>query len=306
MGTLFRIVLYAPDEASAQSAFRAAFDRVHELDEALSDYKPESELMRMCREASRHPVHVSDDLYRVLEASQKLAEQTDGAFDITLGPVVRLWRQARKEKRLPDAASLEQAGEHCGYRNLVLDQAAHTAFLKKPDMILDLGGIAKGYTADEVIRLLQERGIFQALVAASGDIVVSDAPPGKKGWAIGIDSLDSPVADFTGVLTLSHAAVSTSGDTEQFVEIEGQRYSHIVDPKTKIGLTNRLAVTVVAKQGIDADGLDTTISVMGPKRGIAFIEQNPDAAALMVNINDKNQGPPEVVESSRFKQLRSR
>jgi thiamine biosynthesis lipoprotein len=293
MGTLFRITMYAPDAASAHAGFAAAFARIQELDEILSDYNPQSELMRVCAEAAQQPVQVSAELYTVLAASQDLARATGGAFDVTLGPVIRLWRQARKEKKLPAPSEIDAALRRSGYRRLVLDREHRTVSLPSPDMLLDLGGIAKGYAADEALRVLQSRGIRRALVAASGDLAIGDAPPGKDGWRVGIDSLDTPRSDFTRVLTLKNAGVSTSGDAEQFLEIGGKRYSHIIDPKTGIGLTNRIAVTVIARHGIDSDGLATAISVLGAARGMEFIESRTDAAALIVEDG-------QVVDSKRF------
>src|SRR5712691_11063755 len=184
MGTLFRIKLYAADTLQAQSAFRAAFDRVRELDAILSDYKADSELNRI----SQNPLRISDDLFRVLAASQKLAEETGGAFDVTLGPVILLWREARKNKRLPDAEALREAGDRCGYRKLHLDEVNRTVTLDQPGMQLDVGGIAKGYATDEALAALNRLGISAALVAASGDLAFGDPPPGQRGWKIGVDS----------------------------------------------------------------------------------------------------------------------
>jgi thiamine biosynthesis lipoprotein len=294
MGTLFRITLYARDARAAQPAFRAAFDRVKQLDEILSDYNPQSELMRVCAAAHERPIRVSAELFSVLTASQHLAEETGGAFDVTLGPVIRLWRDARKQKQLPDPTALAEARGRYGFRNLVLDAAARTVFLKMPGMLLDLGGIAKGYAADEALRVLRDHGIRSALVAASGDLAIGDPPPGKTGWRVGIDSLNPAEAKFTRVLELRNSAVSTSGDTEQFLEIGGGRYSHIIDPATGMGLTDRIAVTVVAEKGIDADGFATAVSVLGLQRGLEFIERRTQAAAMIVDRGGR------VSQSSRF------
>ena len=263
MGTLFRIKLYAADERQAKSAFRAAFDRIHDLDAILSDYKPDSELNRI----SQTPLRISDDLFRVLAASQKLAEETGGAFDVTLGPVIRLWREARKNNRLPDTGALREAGARCGYRKLHLDAANRTAALEQPGMQLDVGGIAKGYAADEALAALKRLGIRSALVAASGDLAFSEAPPGQAGWRIGVGSSSQ-------ILELSNAAVSTSGDAEQHLDANGRRYSHIIDPTTLMGLTSGITVTIVAPHGIDADGLSTAASVLGAQRGKEFVKSH--------------------------------
>jgi thiamine biosynthesis lipoprotein len=271
MGTLFRIKLYTADEQQAAAAFRAAFARIHDLDAALSDYKPDSELNRVCR--TMRPVKVSEDLFHVLAASQKLSEQTGGAFDVTLGPVIRLWREARKSNRLPDAADLKEAGRHCGYRKLHLDEADRTLWLDRADMQLDLGGIAKGYAADSALAVLTQLGIRSALVAASGDLAFSDPPLGQRGWRIGVDS---------SVLELSHAAVSTSGAAEQHLDTNGKRYSHIIDPASFMGLSRDLTVTIVAPSGILADGMATAVSVLGERRGIDFLRKQDSVAGMIV------------------------
>lgn len=295
MGTLVRIKLYAPDADHAKAGFRAAFDRIAQLDQALSDYQPDSELNRLCRTAAGRVTPVSSDLFKILAASQKLAEETDGAFDVTLGPVIRLWRQARRDKRMPAADALRDALSRTGYPKLHLDPILQTAMLDQPGMQLDLGGIAKGYAAGEALSALANRGIRRALVAASGDLAFGDPPPGQRGWKIGIDALDRANTPFTRVLELCNGAVSTSGDTEQSVEIGGARYSHIVDPATGLGLARPLTATVAAKNGMDADALATAVSVLGPKRGMALIEKR-GAEALIVAVHD-------VLESSGWKRL---
>ncbi len=268
MGTLVGIKLYARDEQQAKVAFRAAFDRIAELDAILSDYQSESELNRVSRSAVGRPMPVSGDLFRVLKASQELAEASDGAFDITVGPVVRLWRRARMEHQPPDRDALDAALSHCGYRKLHLDAAAQTVLLDQDGMQLDLGGIAKGYAADQALHVLKGLGIHSALVAASGDLAFSDAPPGSFGWSIEIGA-------YGGVKQLSNGAVSTSGDSEQYLEADGKHYSHIIDPVTGIALTNRIMVSVVAREGLVADGLATAISVLGESRGRQLAEKYP-------------------------------
>lgn len=280
MGTLFRMTVYAGDLPAARRALEHAFARVRALDAALSDYKEDSELNRACRTAHQKPVPVSDDLFVLLEASQRLARATHGAFDVTQGPVIRLWRTARKEDRLPSESALRDAQARSGYRHLVLDPRRKTLFLKLPSMQLDLGGIAKGYAAEEALRILRQEGFPQSLVAAGGDLAIGAPPPGKAGWSVGLELLDT-TGSFTRVVTLHDVSVSTSGDTEQFAEIGGIRYSHIIDPPTGRALSNRIAVTVIAKRGMDADALATALCVLGPARGLRFLERHTRAAALL-------------------------
>jgi FAD:protein FMN transferase len=282
MGTQFRIVLYTADEPAAIVASKAAFKRIAELDSMLSDYQVDSELMQLCSKAGGPPVEVSGDLFFVLKQSQELAKQSDGAFDITVGPVIRLWRRARRQHKLPDSDRLEQARGLVGYDNIRLDESSRTVQLLKQGMQLDLGGIAKGYAADEAMAILKRHGVSRALVAAAGDIVVSAPPPGEDGWTIGITSptgADKPPLDY---LSLRDSAVSTSGDLEQFVELDGKHYSHIVDPQTGWALTDRLQVTVVARDGTTSDSLATAVSVLGAERGLKLVEKTPQVAAIIV------------------------
>jgi thiamine biosynthesis lipoprotein len=300
MGTLFRIKLYAATAEQAEAAFRPAFDRIAQLDSILSDYKADSELSQLSVKAVGHPVAVSADLFRVVSAAQDVARQTDGAFDITLGPIIRLWREARKHGVVPDPQALRNARDRCGYQLLKLGLQPETIELEKSGMALDVGGIAKGYAADEALKLLTQQGVHSALVAASGDLAFSNAPPGKRGWKVGIDSFDAAQAPFTRILTLSNAAVSTSGDTEQHLDANGKRYSHIINPKTDMGLTDPVTVTIVARHGITADSLATAVSVLGPSAGLAFVNRQPGVAALIVV---RAKGAPRVIASRDFPAL---
>jgi FAD:protein FMN transferase len=285
MGTIIRIVLYAPDATAADKASRAAFDRIATLDNAMSDYKPDSELMRLCRAAGGPPEKVSEDLFQVLTAAQELAARSDGAFDVTVGPVVRLWRRARRRHELPDGNRLAQALALVGYRNLVLDPRQRTAQLLKPGMMLDLGGIAKGYAADEALSVLKRDGITSALVAAAGDIACSRPPPGREGWRIDIaaPAPSSKSADKSArYLSLHDAAVSTSGDSEQHLDVGSERYSHIINPATGMALSGRRRVTVVAPRGITADSYAVAVCVLGPERGLKLIDATEGTSALFV------------------------
>ncbi|MCS6852317.1 MAG: FAD:protein FMN transferase [Gemmataceae bacterium] len=302
MGTRFKIILYAPDQATAQQAARAAFARVAELDRIMSDYDAASELMQLCRKAGGPPVRVSEDLFRVLLRAQEMSRRSDGAFDVTIGPVVKLWRRSRKTLRLPEPTALRQALELVGHQRLRLDESTRSVQLLQPGMQLDLGGIAKGYAADAAQQVLRKHGIHRALVAAGGDIVVSGPPPeAPRGWTIGITPLDDdPTTPPKRYLTLQNAAVSTSGDAEQYVEIECRRYSHIVDPRTGIGLVGRVSATVVARDGTTADSLATALVVLGPDKGMPVIDATEGAAALFIR---KTEAGEEARMSQRFSQL---
>jgi FAD:protein FMN transferase len=298
MGTLWHVTLYAPDEATAREAVGAAFARVAALDEVMTDYDPESELMRLSRSPRGVPVRVSDDLFDILKRSQELSVASGGAFDVTVGPLVQLWRRARRQRELPAADRLAAARRTVGFANLVLDERKRTATLLADGMRLDLGAIAKGFGADAALQVLRTRGLSRSLVAASGDLAIGDPPPGKTGCRVGIGLPGVGETNLASALLLSNAGVSTSGDAEQYVELGGRRYSHIIDPRTGQALTNRIQVTIVADCATRSDALATTVCVLGPEEGLRLVEACPKAAACVVL---PGTGPNHtVLTSTRF------
>jgi thiamine biosynthesis lipoprotein ApbE len=335
MGVDTPIVVYAESEEQAVRACRAAYSRITALEERMSDYRADSELNLLCQRAVERWVKVSPELFYVLWRAQKLAQQTDGAFDVTVGPLVRLWREARRTGKLPDEATLRDAKARSGYRLMELSLPRRAVRLKTERMQLDLGGIAKGYACDCALRELRKYGITRALIQMGGDIVAGDAPPNAQGWKIELTLLNAPGSRFlaslgmtglarptglchserseeshrptglchserseeslrptalchserseeshrpTGlchserseeslrpadVLFLKNSALSTSGSTEQYVEINGVRYAHIIDPRTGLGLTKLILARVRAPDGITADSLATAAAVLG-------------------------------------------
>jgi len=300
MGTLITITLYGPDPAVAKAGAGAAFKRIDALEDILSDYQADSELLRLCDQPFGTPVPVSAELFDVLERAQKIARLSDGAFDVTVGPYVRLWRFSRKRKVLPTPAEIATARAAVGWQKLRLDPRARTVTLLVPNMRLDLGSIGKGYAADQALRVLKGRGLDRALVAASGDIAIGDPPPGRRGWKIGIASFDGATNDVPRMLLLRNAGISTSGDTEQFIEIGGVRYSHIVNPATGLGLTQRIQTTVIGPDATTTDSLDTAVSLLGVQRGLALADSWPHTAALIVT---KEAGQTRSFPSRRFARL---
>lgn len=300
MGTLFSITLYALDETSAKTGAQAAFQRVTELDRIMTDYNPDSELMRLCRQPAGRATLVSHDLFDVLKYSEEVSRQTGGAFDVTVGPYVAAWRVARKSKVLPSAQEIAAMRESVGYQKLRLDTRHQTVTLLAPNMRLDLGGIGKGYAADRALAALRQHGIRRALVAASGDIALGDPPPGKAGWKVGVAVMDGAPDEVTRTVLLHNAGISTSGDSEQNIEINGVRYSHIVDPATGLGLTNRIQVTIIGPNATVTDGLDTPLGIMGVERALALVDSRPELAAIITTRDDRGI---HVFPSRRFKDI---
>lgn len=280
MGVRARIVLYSESESIAADAARAAFARIAELDAMMSDYRSDSELMRLCNRAGTGPVAVSDELFEVLTFAKTLHEQSGGAFDVTAGPVVRLWREMRRSGMLASREEIAAARDLVGSQWMTLDPDAQTVELLNPGVILDLGGIAKGYACDAAAEVLRVHGIDRYLVSLAGDIVVGQAPPDRLAWEVMIEAGVHPVADEAmPAVQLVNAAVSTSGDAQQFVEIEGVRYSHIVDPRTGLGSPRRMAATVMAPRGMTADALATALCLLPPEVGLGLVSRYPGAAA---------------------------
>jgi thiamine biosynthesis lipoprotein len=216
----------------------------------------------------------------VLDRADEIRGLTDGAFDITVGPLTTLWRQSRRSGYLPRQDKLVAARSAVDGAAVVLDRKARTASLTRPGMRLDPGGIGMGYAADRVLTVLAGRGIASAMVDASGDVAVSAAPPGADGWRIEVAPMPG---DRTGqVVVLENAAITTSGDARQFVEIEGRRWSHIVDPRTGLGVAGPAAVTVIAPDCTTADAVATAASVLGHERGPAMIAKFPGVSARFV------------------------
>jgi FAD:protein FMN transferase len=278
MGTTFRIVLYAEDPAAAERASDAAFARIADLDRRLSDYRDDSELMVACREAASRPVPLSPDVFDVLQAAQALARRTGGAFDVTAGLLTRAWRRARRIGERPSEKELAAARAATGYRLLTLEARDRSLRLAREGMRLDVGGIGKGYAADRALEVLAAHGIRRAMVAAGGDVRAGEAPPGAPGWRVAVAPLgtERPVED----LLLVDAAVSTSGDAEQWVEIGGVRYSHMIDPRSGEPLTGRRSVTVVARDATTSDMLATAAGVLGPEDGARLVAETGQASLL--------------------------
>ena len=287
MGSRFVLTCYAADAEAAKAACRAAGRRVKAVSAALSDYHDGSELNRLCdRYAVGVPEPVSDDLFRVLSAARGFSEISGGAFDVTVGPVVRLWRRTRRTREFPDPGELASARTRVGWEAVTLDEETRTVTFTRPGVRLDLGGIAKGYAADVALAVLREHGVTRALIDAGGDLVAGDPPPGRDGWAVA-------VGEGGETLPLANAAVATSGDAYKFTEIAGVRYSHIVDPFTGLGLTNRSTITVLAADGMTADALASAASVLGSEAGIPLLERTDGAEGRAVT-------PEEVRTTSGF------
>lgn len=270
MGVATRVVVYAPSREAGREGAAAAFGRIGELEHVMSDYRADSEAMLLCAAGAGREVVVSDDLWRVLAVSQELSGATEGAFDVTAGPASALWREMRKTGRMATEERMASARARVGFALVHMDAGRRTVMLEREGMVLDFGGIGKGFAAQEAVDLLRSRGLGSCLVALAGDVVAGDAPPGERGWVVETGG--------GARVRLENAAISTSGDAEQWIEIadaggERRRFAHIVDARTGLGVETAREVTVLAPRGELADALATAASVAGVEAVAGVIER---------------------------------
>jgi len=260
MGSPFKLVFYAGTDSLAQIAADSAFRRIERLNEVMSDYRDGSEINKLSATSGEGIwVPVSKELFDILAVSQDISAKTEGVFDVTLGPVVQMWRHATRKGIFPERKEIDQALSKTGYRKMELNAVSQKVLLKQKGMRLDIGGLGKGFAAEEAMKVLKNFGITSAMMDAGGKIVLTNPPPGTHGWKITI----SNGSDSLRTMELSNIAVATSGPTYRYMEYNGIRYSHIVDPKTGIGLLFHVRTTVISPDGTVADALATAFSVAG-------------------------------------------
>ncbi len=300
MSTTITLTIAARDEATAKGHLRAAFDRLDTLQRELSAHDPKSELALVNAEGAQRPVRVEPDLFDCIADGVKWYDLTNKTFDITCGPLLQVWREAGKADRLPTQAELDAARALGGADQVLLDSVAHTVKLPKPGVQLDLGGLGKGYCMDRVLEVLKKRGVHNALLAGSGDIYAMGHNPEGRPWRIGVQDPRQPnnPAALLAVLELTDQAVSTSGNYQRYVTIQGKHYSHIVDPRTGWTADNVPSVTVVGPDTTTTDILDTALSVMGVEEGLKYVEAHKGLEAMFVTFDKNNE--PVVTQSKGF------
>jgi len=300
MGVLFKIVGYASSETQARDAAEAAFGRIEELNAIFSDYDPESEARRLTLDQRPETwLGVSPEMYFVLKRAKEINSRSGQAFDITVGPLSKLWREVRRQRELPVEQTLAQAQAKVSMEHLEIHPTDHRVRIRVPEVRLDFGGIAKGYAADEALRVLAAHGIDSALIDASGDVSFSNPPPDRESWYAQVAPLqkDGPPARR---LALRQMAVATSGDAWQFVELEGKRFSHIIDPRTGWAIQGRQSVSVIAPSGLEADAWASALSVVGIEEGLTLVEELPGVEALFVVVQGEEVLMRESSGFSRF------
>jgi thiamine biosynthesis lipoprotein len=282
MGTQFNVIFYAPDTLIAQRACTAVSGRMDSLNYVMSDYLDDSEINRLSATAgSGRYVSVSRDLFHVLQKARTIAQSSNGLYDPTIGPLSQLWRRAVRRQIFPSARQRRRARGAVGYRLMDLDSLTCSVKLNRIGMRLDLGGIGQGFAIDEAMAVLHRFGVKAALVDIGGDILADDAPPGTTGWRVGIGSGKADGGDTTIVL-LTKAAITTSGDAYRFLEYNGRRYSHIMNPRSGLGLRHFVRVTVLAPDGYRADALTKVFSVAGWRKSRRLIKRFPGVTVLLL------------------------
>ena len=303
MGSTISLSAYSDSETKVETAFNAVRFEIDRLVAILSDYEPNSELNRLHRDATK-PTLISDNLFDVLVASEDWNHRSHGAFDAAIGNLTRLWRDARKRREMPSKIAIDEAVRNSGWEKIRLNKNDRTLTLLDPKVRLDLGGIAAGYIVDRAFDILVAHGLPHALINDGGDIRCGEAPPGREGWRIEVASIWSPhsknlkpsdvqlnserraspeVRDAALPLRrifLKNLAITTSGDLWLYIEIDGHRRSHILDPKTGYGVIGPSVVAVIAPTCIEADAAATAVSVLGMERGLSLALETPRIEAL--------------------------
>jgi len=285
MGTTFTIYLYSPDQVKADEEFEAAFDEVERVEEALSNYRASSELSRINRLAATTSTTTDPEVFKLLQTSFDYSRRSDGAFDITVGPLMRAWGFFRKNGQYPTHAELSRARARVGWNKVKLDANHRTVTFDVPGMELDMGGIGKGYAVDRVIDVLRDAGVKAALVdAGSSTLYALGAPPDKDGWKILVPR-PADRSHAVSEIVLRDTSLSTSGSYEKFFRLKGRTYCHIMDPRTGEPVQEMLQATVIAPTGTASDALSTTMFVMGPAKGGKLLESMPNTSAIWITSN---------------------
>jgi thiamine biosynthesis lipoprotein len=280
MACAYTIVAYGPDPEALPAIVEAAFDEVDRIDRLMSHYKSQSPLSRLNRDAADHPVAVEAELYDFLAECLRYSRESDGAFDVTVGPLMKAWGFFRGDGRVPSEAELAELRSRVGYRHVELEPNGRTVHFDRPGVELDLGGIAKGYAVDRAVALLRGRGVPAALVSAGGSTVFAlGAPPGLKAWEVSVqDPRDVRRAALR--FALRDRALSVAGSSEKWFEAAGRRYTHIMDPRTARPVADVLSTAVLAESGTAGDALDDAFFVLGPEKSRAYLKRLPSTEVL--------------------------
>jgi thiamine biosynthesis lipoprotein len=288
MGTFSRVVVIARTERAANACIQAAFDVQERVNELMSYRREDSELNKVNRRAFDEPVAVDPMTFEVLQQSVRFSRLSDGAFDVTVGPLMDLWKKAGESNETPTPRALAQARAKVGYDKLILDDEKKTVRFAVPGMRVDLGGIGKGYAVDKAVEAMKERGALGGMVDLGGNIrCFGRAPQGQQHWRVGLQDPNVAPDQIGGskpllILALTNESVATSGDYRRFVKVHGEKRSHILDTRTGQGAILLASDTIIAPDATTADALSTAVNVLGPEQGLALVERLPDVEAILI------------------------
>jgi thiamine biosynthesis lipoprotein len=283
MGTDIELTASDPDEARVHAAFDAAIHEMDRIENEMSEWREETPLSMINRKAGKEAVVVPEELFNVIVSAQKVSELSDGAFDISWASMRGVWSFAKGSEHLPAPEEVKERLPLVNYKNIELDAAKKTIFLKKPGMAIGLGAIAKGYAVDKAMQVIVSMGIKNAIVKAGGDMRVQGTEDGKP-WEIGIKHPRNR-EKLLGQLPLSNISISTSGDYERFFIKDGILYHHIMDPKTGYPAKGCQSVTILAPDTMTSDALSTAVFVLGPENGMKLIKSLPGIEGIIVDSN---------------------
>ena len=300
MGTLFRITVYSHDSERAREAADSAFQRVEVLNSIFSDYLPDSEVQLLSKTSgSGQYIPISKELYDIISIAHRVSQLSGGAFDVTAGPFTHTWRDLVRQSRfdLPGQDEISDLSKAVGYEHISFHETDQAIRLEKPDMQIDLGGIGKGFAVTEIWNVMHHFGLNKVLIDAGGDILTGDSPPGRDYWILVLPVNPENDHQRPKSVKLINRAITTSGDLYQYIEIDGVRYSHIVDPETGLGVTHQNSATVIGKDASLTDALATALTVLSPEDGIAMINQL-DGYEARIHVYSENG--PKFLHSDGF------
>jgi FAD:protein FMN transferase len=281
MGTSVQVQVFGPDDGVRGRAVEEAFAAIAEVDRLMSNYRPDSELAAVNAQAARKPIEVSDAMFSVLTAAHRVSADSNGAFDVTVGPLVKLWGFFDKRPHVPTEAELAAVRPLIDYRNVLIDAERHTIRFARAGVEIDLGGIAKGLAVELAAGVLRRHGVA-GLVDAGGNQYFVGTPPGKTRWTIGVKDPDAPDR-LLGAIDVQEGSTSTSANDANFLTVDGRRYGHLLDPHSLKPSTASESATIVSRDGTLADALSKAAFVLGPRDGIALLDSFPEVAGLIAS-----------------------
>lgn len=302
MGTIAKITIFDEDK-KVEPIFQKAFDRISEIEDrmTMNGDSEKSEIIQLNNMAGKEFSRLSPDTFYVLEKGKYYSEVSNGKYDITIGPLVNLWNIGSEDARIPEEIEIKNTLPLINYENLILDKETLSAKLNTPGMIVDLGSIAKGYAADEAAKILEEEGIKHAIVNLGGNIVVLNKKPDGTNWRLGLQDPLQPRGNYMGIVMLNDQTLVTSGTYERYLEVDGKKYHHILSPETGYPEENSIiSISIITKASIDADGLSTTIFLLGIEEGMQLIEDLPNTEAIFIT-SDKKVYSSSGINEENFK-----